>query len=405
MRNLLKFLGALVALTMAAGVGLALLVALDDRPLVPRARTLSAAERAWAADWITNAARQTASVTLTEAQANLLGAYLIDRLAPGRVAVAFAPARARLALSLGLPWSPRERFLNAEFDLRTDAGRPRIARARLAGLPIPAGVAQALAERLLGAGDQAGPIRQVHITPQWALISCARGPRALADLIGGLAPAAERDRLPFYRSLLSAPDARRPQARQVELADLLALVLRAAARGGGADPVIENRAALLALAAYVNQGADPGAARPGAADAAPGARVELRGRHDLAQHFATSAALAAVGGGALADLAGFLKEAADSRHGSGFSFVDLAADRAGTRLGRLAVASPTAAQALQAAAARGLCDADLMPDTAGLPEGLNAGAFGAAYHDTDSPAYLRITELIERRLDRLPLFR
>ena len=55
----------------------------------------------------------------------------------------------------------------------------------------------------------------------------------------------------------------------------------------------------------------------------------MRGRRDLAQHFAVSAALAVLVGPQNAEEVGILKEMSDSRGGSGFSFVDLSADIAG----------------------------------------------------------------------------
>lgn len=47
--------------------------------------------------------------------------------------------------------------------------------------------------------------------------------------------------------------------------------------------------------------------------------------------------LAAYAGTPLADVVGLFKEMEDSRGGSGLSFNDIAADRAGTRMGELAV--------------------------------------------------------------------
>ena len=55
----------------------------------------------------------------------------------------------------------------------------------------------------------------------------------------------------------------------------------------------------------------------------------MLGRRDLAQHFFLSGYLAAVVGSAAAESAGIAKELADARSGSGFSYVDLAADLAG----------------------------------------------------------------------------
>jgi hypothetical protein len=56
----------------------------------------------------------------------------------------------------------------------------------------------------------------------------------------------------------------------------------------------------------------------------------VHARHDLAQHFAVSAALTALLGAKAAEVAGVLKELLDAEPGgSGFSFADLAADLSG----------------------------------------------------------------------------
>ncbi len=48
-------------------------------------------------------------------------------------------------------------------------------------------------------------------------------------------------------------------------------------------------------------------------------------------------------------------------------------------------------------------EADVMPPIDGLPEGLDAEAFQAAYGDIDSPAYRGLLAEIETRIDALPL--
>ena len=57
----------------------------------------------------------------------------------------------------------------------------------------------------------------------------------------------------------------------------------------------------------------------------------MLGRRDLAQHFVLSAFLAANSGTQAAEAAGLAKEVVDAQGPSGFSFTDIAADRAGIR--------------------------------------------------------------------------
>lgn len=60
----------------------------------------------------------------------------------------------------------------------------------------------------------------------------------------------------------------------------------------------------------------------------------MRGRRDLAQHFAISAGLTALMGAEAAEAAGLVKEYRDVHDGKVFSFVDLSADLAGIRFAR-----------------------------------------------------------------------
>jgi len=171
-------------------------------------------------------------------------------------------------------------------------------------------------------------------------------------------------------------------------------------------PVFEKDAALLVLEANVN-GRDLGTLVPEAREWPAPRRLSptLQGRRDFAQHFMTSALVAALAGTALSDAIGIYKEVDDARGGSGFSFTDLAADRAGTRFGARSVRSAADARAIQDAARDGLADAGLMPPVRDLPEHMAEAEFRRRFGGLDDPRYLRIAEEIERRLDTLTLYR
>jgi hypothetical protein len=130
--------------------------------------------------------------------------------------------------------------------------------------------------------------------------------------------------------------------------------------------------------------------------------LTLAGRYDSAQHFVISAALAAWAGEPLAEAIGVYKELADASHGYGFSFADLAADRAGTAFGeRIVGRSPALAQLL----AGPIADADLLPPLDGLPEFLRQREFRQRYGGPGNPAYDKLIADIERRIIALPLYR
>jgi hypothetical protein len=122
----------------------------------------------------------------------------------------------------------------------------------------------------------------------------------------------------------------------------------------GGDAAAENRAALLVLTLFAN-GRGMDALVPAAAKwpRPRRMRVMLGGREDLPLHFLVSAALAAEGSGPLSQAIGLYKEVTDSRGGSGFSFSDMAANRAGTRFGQNLVGEAARVQALLAPGADG----------------------------------------------------
>ncbi len=169
------------------------------------------------------------------------------------------------------------------------------------------------------------------------------------------------------------------------------------------DPVAENRSAITVLAETALGGrlfASPQDLKP----RRKGGAV-LMGREDFAQHFALSAFLSVVGGEGVSNLAGLYKELRDARQGSGFSFTDLAADQAGSRLGDHATRSPELARRLQTRLA-GSQDAGLFfPKVQDLPEFMNQSQFERRFGGVGQPAYQAQIKEIEARIARLPVYR
>jgi hypothetical protein len=132
--------------------------------------------------------------------------------------------------------------------------------------------------------------------------------------------------------------------------------------------------------------------------------TSLRGRDDWARHYSLSAALAVLENPLVSDVGGLLKEELDAlAHGTGFSFADLAADRAGVRFAAAATRSEADAQAMQACARSGFAVDDVFPDVADLPENLTTEQFRAIYGGVGSQRYRQVVGDIEARLDRCPV--
>ena len=132
--------------------------------------------------------------------------------------------------------------------------------------------------------------------------------------------------------------------------------------------------------------------------------VLLRGRDDLPKHFTISAALAAAAGSPLADAVGLYKEIDDSRGGSGFSFSDIAADRAGTTFGEVAMRSSETARRLQSRISAGLTEADMMPEITGLVDSMPEEEFKRRFGGVGTPGHARVMQDIERRIAGCRLF-
>ncbi len=128
-------------------------------------------------------------------------------------------------------------------------------------------------------------------------------------------------------------------------------------------------------------------------------RIKVRDRNDLSRHFWVSAALAVLSDESHSISVGITKELMDATAGgSGFSFVDLTADRAGTRFTVVATRNANSARYLQLRIREGVAVADFFPEIEGLPEGISADDFQNAYGGLGGAETTRIVDEINRRL-------
>ncbi|MEM8667808.1 MAG: hypothetical protein AAGG48_09855 [Planctomycetota bacterium] len=175
------------------------------------------------------------------------------------------------------------------------------------------------------------------------------------------------------------------------------------------DAVLQNRSAILALAYLLGHPK----VRPlvGELDQPPAELrqkfngVKLRNRRDWTQHFTISAALQVFGNRSASLDVGILKEELDADGGSGFSFGDLLADRAGTMLAYKATESEGQAIAMQKRIVAGLDESDVMPAGDDLPEGLADEVFQEEFGGVGGPEYTKLLVEIDRRIDELAGYR
>jgi hypothetical protein len=208
----------------------------------------------------------------------------------------------------------------------------------------------------------------------------------------------------YYERIVALSQKLPPSASLAEL--LVPMMALAAERSATSSPADENRAALIAMTIYVN-GWNPAMVVPDARDWPRAHRRSLRlaGRHDLAQHFIVSAVIAAATGTPVAAAAGVYKELNDARDGSGFSFSDIAADRAGERFGALATQSDQSARQMHQRTVAGLRDPDVMPSIAGLVDNMTEAEFQRRFGGVGSVTYNNVIDDITRRVMALELYK
>ena len=414
---------ALLLLALALPVALltTLWLAVEPQPTVALAAAPSVADIARASSLLLQHDPRRALPGITRAA--VISAHELELLlaqgarrvgAEPRAQVQLQLGAATLRLSLPLPANPLGDWLNVQASLRQTTGLPAVDSLQLGRLPVPGWLAEwALPRALQALGLQAqGRLAQqvvsrVGFTSAQVVVAFAWPEDFQQQMANTMMPPDEQARLQVYAQRLATLTnelrrelgARAPVPLPRLLQPMFALAQQRALSSRA--PAKENRAALLALACLVN-GSSLSVLVP-QAQHWPKPRmltVTLAGRVDSPQHFLVSAALAVEAGGPLADAIGLYKEVADAHGGSGFSFNDLAADRAGTRFGLLAVRAPAL---LQARLAAGLQESDLLPPVADLPENMQDPQFQRLFGGIGAPAYRALMADIEARLDKLPL--
>jgi uncharacterized protein YfiM (DUF2279 family) len=416
MRFLLKVLFAFgLAIPLAAAATLYL--AINKEPVVRRSAEITPANARRAKEtlekislrrWQTNASQ---SVTISEQDLDLVANYLAYFYANGSARLLLWNDKAELTASLRPPRIPVIFYFNVTAVLIEGLPTPRFAHLSVGRVLIPGAIADWLARNLLRQlfgkdviDAAAQSIKQVD-AKSGQLTIFLNQPANLREKLQSALLAADQERLRAYQERLALISTG-SKTKSVALTDLLvALFELAAVRAKQENPAAENRAAILVLAFHVN-GKSLGAILPAASGwPRPSEQsVTLNGRADFAKHFIVSAALAANAGGPLADAVGFHKEIDDSRAGSGFSFTDIAANRAGTRFGAYAADNATATQ-LQQRIAAGIAENEIMPTGENLPELMTEAEFKRRFGGVGAPTYNRMIGEIDRRIAALRLYR
>jgi hypothetical protein len=416
MKFLMKTLLILLLLVLVGGVA-AVMLALEDAPLVPG--DVPAADLRDARVFIENSdprrlqSGELSAFTISDKDLELLLNYLLDHLEGGRSEVNLGAGTAELRLSVRQPVEFLEDYLNLRVVLVQQGATLALDSLQAGQLVVPGWIADPLMQRthaeLLARvpeyRDAVAAINSFSLDDERLNIVYAWQPELLdqlqtrgSDLL--LSPE-DRVRLLAHTRRLTEVLADPALGPRVQIPRLL-VPMFTFARERGDDPVEENRAALRALALYASEASfmqllgepEPERREP-----------ILAGRHDRAQHFLISAAIAVSASSGLAQSLGLLKEVDDSKAGgSGFSFVDIGADRTGVRFGEMAIAGPEQARRLQDEVIAMTGEELFMAEFRDLPELLSEQEFAASYGGVGEPAYEAVVDEIDARIGQMPLF-
>jgi hypothetical protein len=414
-----RFLGWGALFAVLAGLTVLPWLMLDDVPAIESPATFHRTDLAWIKslfqkhDPRSQTPNVVYSIQLDETELNRLLNYAVELRRVSGIAAELTPGLATLTATIGMPKNPFGRYLNITAELADVPGGIRIQSLQLGSLPLPGALADWMARqthrwlrRDKTYAALADAFTQIHFDEGGAALDYRWHP----DLLTGI----ERK----SAALLIAPE---DQARMLAYAEQLDSLLKPYPRGrtvplvrvvgplfaysspSGGDVRAENRAALTALAAYL-----AGISLPKLLEGdsqsirrAPRVLLSLHGRRDFAEHFTISAALSVNAGSRLANAMGLFKEEEDANVGSGFSFTDLATDRAGVQLGERATGN--AAEKVRERLAAAHKDTDLCPDFRSLPEFMPQAEFERRFGPVGSPRYQKIITRIDAQLAAHPL--
>lgn len=371
---------------------------------------------------------QTHTLSLTEHDLDVLLAWgLSIGLPSGKAAVDLEPDSASVSLSAAVPLRGATRYLNLVLaggaEIRNGTVAVDVQRCTAGSVQIPRRLLDACVPMAASWLNQDPRLRPfVAATREIAI-----GPDAVDVTYGSV------DLPPGYRESFVASTFLGEEvlaSARVQIEHLLAVVGQAPKprptfdlcmetvfalakeRSVGRDPIAENRAAILALGSLLGHSRIEELLGPVHVDAKNRAarralfQVRLRDRSDWARHFCVSAAIALFSTTAVSDAAGLFKEELDAGGGgSGFSFADLLADRAGTTFAVCATRDPTSAVTMQNRLAGGFQVDDLFPPADGLPEGISDAELQRRYGGVGGQVYREMVEEIERRIAQCPAYR
>ncbi len=317
-------------------------------------------------------------------------------------------------------------YLNTQIEIIAAEGPLTIRKVSIGSLTLPGRVALSLvesaADQVWGIGEGAkllAKVRSVTLKPDEVTVELTRseglslgklkesGFSLYKSLFGS---SEQKSDIEFYYQIALDYSQQQPNASLAAYLQLLFREAHARTASHAAEPqraIRENQAVILALAQLLggeNLQLLVNEVKREKGSKAP--KVTLARRTDLQQHFIYSATIHLLASQHISHTVGKAKELLDSTPGgSGFSFVDLLADRAGILFARNATRDVASASAIQQFFMdQDRSEAEIFPSKARLAEGMEQATFELKYKSVNSEDYLEVVKEIDRRLDALPFY-
>lgn len=350
------------------------------------------------------------NLSLNAKDLNIAASYLLNHFVENTTAIRFESGRLIFQIAIFVPASPWGRYLDFSFNIRQNQQGLYLKSLKIGEISIPDPMANWLVpfivhntvlEQYWQLARQY--VQSVNINDQTLDISYLS---AIVEQAKQLAVQKHKDypSLPIYQHQINEIVNQHDPAWRLSLTELLQPLFATAYQRSHANNAIqENRAVIIAVASYVFKG-ELRRYLPIGLIYNKEYPVFAYKRVDIPQHFIASALLSAVDNILLGQQMGVDKEVGDAQQGSGFSFIDINSDQAGSRFGQLATASAESARRLQKIMAETSSYTDLIPDPQGLDEHMDENSFKTRYNSIDSPAYKQVIQQINDRIAALPLY-
>jgi len=356
-------------------------------------------------------------IVLTQPDINLAANYLFNRYRKSAVKIELKDNIVRFIVTMSLPKNYLGQYLNISFRFGNEGNNelPSLKKFKAGELLLPAKFSAFVIDYIIRHTSlneyfilATRPIKSIIIDQQKVTISYHSSLENLIQAQNVLAEGGKNANLDTYQQKLTEVIAQHNSTWRLSLAELLKPLFTLAYQRSNLESAIEeNKMAIITINNYVNRKETKKFLSLPLATLNTDKRYPtfLYKRIDLAQHFIGSAAITASMNNQVSNAVGEEKELSDAQGGSGFSFVDLAADKAGTRFGEMATASPESARKLQQKVSEINDYTDFMPDPSDLPEHMDDAEFKQRFESVNSVVYQELSKQIDERIIATPIYR